>query len=122
MDKNKYLNKISEKFEFATGYWRIGLFLFFVVFLFYVLMLGIHITTEINILSNPEDVNKKFMTVKIRKDIISSIENFSLFKEKYRAEKLNDLSESNPFLPYTKESPIVFSEPTPTAAPSTPSN
>lgn len=119
MDKNKYLNKISEKIKFIARHWRIGLFLFFIVFLFYVLMLGIRITTEINISPNPEDVNKRFITVKIRKDIINSIENFSLFKEKYRNEKLDNFSDKNPFLPYSSESAAVSPEPAITPSPST---
>jgi hypothetical protein len=107
MDKNIYLKNIAGKLEFMRGHWRIAAVLLFAVFLFYIAMLSINIMADMNIYPGAEEVDKKFLIVKIRKDIISNIDRFSLFGKDHLAGYLENPVKRNPFSSYEANYPEI---------------
>lgn len=121
MINNKRLKGIGTKLESVSKHWNITVFIICVVFFFYILTLGINIDSEINRAPNIDDVNRKFSTVKIRKDVLSAIEKLFDAKMNHAAEYLQKPPQSNPFLPYSASSsetmPTSSISPSPNSSP-----
>lgn len=100
MTKNKYFEKLASAAVFFSAHFLTIVFICFIVFLFYIAMLGIEITSAINHIPSMEDINKKIQSVSIQKDFIKKIDNFILFRQKRIS---GQAIEKNPFLPYQKE-------------------
>lgn len=120
MDKNDYLKNIAGRLEFMRGHWRIAVFLIFAAFLSYIAILSINIAADMNIPPSPEEVNKKFLTVKIKKEIINEIDKFSAFKKQDLIKYSENSTERNPFSSYEASSFNVYPEPS--FAPVAPAN
>ncbi len=117
MIKNKYFEKLFSAAVFFSAHFRIIVFMSFLVFLFYVAMLGIDIVSAINHIPGTEDINKKMLSVNIRRDILKKIDNFILMRQK---ETSGRIFKKNPFLPYQK-GVDAFSGSEPTISPEIPS-
>jgi len=120
MDKNNYFKNIAGKGGFIREHGQIIVFLLFAAFFFYIAMLSINISADMNILPGPEEVSKKFLTVKIKKDVIGEIDKLSAFKKEHLAKYLGNPMERNPFSPYEANS--FQSSPEPSISPVVPAN
>lgn len=113
MEKNKYFETILAKLGFLARHFRLIVFIFFIVFLFYIFTLSIRISSAIGHVPTSEEINKKIPAVQIRKTLINRLKQLIYVRQGNRYIQ----PDHNPFLPYQPSSDSVVTPsdiPTPT--------
>lgn len=105
MSNKNYLYAIGKKIGFLGKHFRFFEFLVFIAYLFYLSTIIIDVSSSVNYVPSGEEVNKKFLPITAKKEIIYSIEIFFSAKQENLDKNLSKPVEHNPFMPYETNMP-----------------